>query len=385
MVEQKERLIGIFIAVFCLTFSMFYGAYGFIARTGGSFIVEKGEVVNEDIYFAGEIVSIRGTVNGDLFMTAKTVNIEGNVKGGAFLVANRVNLSGSLSYSLRAFVNELMVEGKVGGDIFVVGNDAVISEKAHVKGDMVFGVRKLFLEGPVGGYILGGGRDVELRNKIGDDAYLAVKNLNIYRGAKIGGNLVYYSDKKAVIDPGAEIAGSITQRVPDFKERLKKVFPFVILAGVVGKILGYFMALLFGLAVILLMPRWMDSITITLKERFGACTGWGAVVLFAVPVGVAIACSTVVGITIGGVAFMLYFVGICLSQIVIGLFLGRLILKRFDGVLTAGAMFSAFALGLLIIRLLRFIPGIGVFVWLVVALFGLGAIVVDAGARRRRV
>jgi hypothetical protein len=247
------------------------------------------------------------------------------------------------------------------------------------------GVRKFLFEGPVEGYVLGAGSVVELRNKIGDDVYLAVKNLTIERGAKIGGDLVYYSEKKANIDPGAEIAGSITQRVPNFKEKIKKIFPFVILAGVVGKILGYFMALLFGLVVILLMPGWIDSITVTLKDRFGTCTGWGALVLFAVPVGVAIACSTVVGMTIGGVAFMLYLVGVCLSQVVVGLFLGRLILGRFEGVMTAGGMFGALALGLLIIRLLRFIPGINVFVWLAVALFGLGAIVVDAGARHRRV
>ncbi len=385
MIEPMKRVMLMVSAVLCFALLASAGGFAFVARTGAYLTVERGEVIDEDVFFAGETVSIRGTVNGDLFIAAKTINIEGNVKGGALLIANRITLSGTLSHSLRMMGQSMVVEGTVGGDILAVGNEVVIGERAQVKGDVVFGARSVLFGGPVGGYVLGGGSSVELQNRIGDDVYLAVKTLSLARGAKIGGDLVYYSEKEASIEPGAEVAGAITHRIPEFRERLKEVFPFVILAGVVGKIVAYLMMLLVGLVVILLMPRWVDSLAITLKERIGACAGWGALILFVVPVGVAIAFSTVVGITLGAITLSLYIVALYLSQIIVGLLLGRLILRQFNGSVTAGALFGAFALGLLLIRLVRFIPGIGFFVWLVVALFGLGAIVVEAASRRKKV
>lgn len=50
-------------------------------RTGDSIVVAKSEVIQDDLYVAGNDVQIDGTVNGDLLVAARTVTINGDVRG----------------------------------------------------------------------------------------------------------------------------------------------------------------------------------------------------------------------------------------------------------------------------------------------------------------
>ena len=113
-----------------------------------------------------------------------------------------------------------------------------------------------------------------------------------------------------------------------------------------------------------------------------ASLGWGAAIIFATPVAAIIVCITVVGIPVGLIALVLYAIAIYISQVFVGLLIGQLIIGRFRGVESKAMMIGALALGLFILTLLQWIPFIGFWVGLAVALFGVGAMAVSEIRRR---
>ncbi len=111
--------------------------------------------------------------------------------------------------------------------------------------------------------------------------------------------------------------------------------------------------------------------------------GWGAIILFATPVAVIVTLITVVGVPVGLIGLILYGIGIYLSQIAVGLFIGYWIIGYFRKVETRGILVGALALGFTVLTLLKLIPYVGFPLWLATVLFGLGALLVSE--RRLRV
>jgi len=196
---------------------------------------------------------------------------------------------------------------------------------------------------------------------------------------------MYVSQNEAAVQPGSRIDGSLSRRAPEFRERLKEIFPFLIVAGITAKIIGFLMAVVTGLAVMLFFPKWVWSATDSIAEKPGACVGWGALILFATPVAVLVAAFTVFGISLAVITLFVYLIAVYLSQIVAGALIGRLILGRKKTSENRGILFGAFVLGMFLIRLFRFIPVFGFFICVVAALFGLGTIVVTFAAYRKKV
>ena len=83
------------------------------------------------------------------------------------------------------------------------------------------------------------------------------------------------------------------------------------------------------------------------------------------------------------IAMMLYLVSLYVSEIIVGLLIGKLILIRVKKSDEKTFLFGAFVLGLFIIRVLRFIPLFGWIVRFIVCLFGLGAIVLAIATKKR--
>lgn len=375
-----KRIEKLFSPIFIFTVIFIFSAqtgFSLIARSGDSIEISEDEVIGEDLYIAGKMVSIRGRINGDVCVAGKTVTLNGHVHGNAVIFAETIMVQGEVENGVKAFGNSITIGGKVYGDLLLAGNTIQIEDTSQVGGDLLFAARRIKINAPVEGDILGGGQTVVLNSIVNGDTKLGVKNLTLTSLARVGGNLTYISEEEAFIEPGAEIGGTITRRLPEIKEKLKAIFPFVIIIGIVGKIVGFMMALLVGLVLILVAPRWMQSVTDFLAEKPGPCAGWGALLLFATPIAIFIALVTIVGFTLGVIVGLLYLITLYISQLAVGFLIGRLIIGRTKSVKNWGVMFGVFTLGLFILRIVRLIPVFGHIIWTAAALFGLGAILIS--------
>ncbi len=368
---------GLFCITLCVSFCIFIPtASAFTARTGDDLVISSDEVVLEDLFIAGDTVIIDGSIEGDLYAAARTVVIRGSVRDSATIFATTINITGSIGHGIHAAAGELVINGMVQDNIVVAARTVSLGGDAVIKGDVIATGQKIIVSSPIEGYILAAGNTISINSRVRDDASFAVRNLTLQENARLDGNLMYVSEREAVIFPGAKVAGLVIRRIPELQEKLRGIFPFVLIAGVLGKVFSFIMMAVAGLAFVLIAPKWLFRLSESIKQYPGPCAGWGALVFFVAPFGITLALITFVGMILAAIASMAYIVALYLSQIITALLLGRLLLGMKEETDRPGQLYGSFILGLFLIRLVRFIPGVGIFVWAVTVLFGLGAFVV---------
>ncbi len=344
-------------------------------RSGDTITVASGEVVDDDLYIAGSTITIDGTVNGDLWACGNTITVNGEVKGSIVAIGQTVSINGNVGHAARLAGEKVNISGNVSGDLIVFASEATISSQAKIDGDFLFGSGNVRMDGPIGRNVKGGGSDVTISNVVGGNAELSVENLTLTSTANIQGNLTYTSKNEADIQAGARVGGKTIQNMPE----VKKPAPF---SGIGGKILGFLMAFVTGLIIILVVPRRSASAADSIRNKPWASLGWGAVILFATPIAAILVCFTVIGIPVGLISLALYAVAVYISQVFVSLFLGRWIIGRFRETDSKAIMVGALASGLAIITILKLIPYLGFWIGLAVALFGLGAVLVSETTSR---
>jgi cytoskeletal protein CcmA (bactofilin family) len=357
----------------------------FDARGGMAVTIASGEVVDDDLYVAAETITIDGVLNGDLWAAANRITINGIVNGSVMAAGNKININGDVTHAVRAVGETIRIDGSVGGDVLVGCGKLNIASTAEIGGDLLFGADFAGIDGHIEGDIKGSGREVTIGNGVGGNVDIEVENLTILSTANIGGDLTYTSEEEADIQSGAQITGGTTHNVPEVEEDGAKMFPFALFSGVLAKVMSFLMAFVAGLIIIFLAPRRLTSIVEAIGNRPGPSAGWGALIVFVTPIAVLLVCLTIIGISAGVIALVLYGIGLYLAQIPVGLFIGRWIIGRFRVVESKATMIGALALGLVILKLLSLIPYFGFVVGLAVVIFGLGAVVAAERTRRAEV
>jgi cytoskeletal protein CcmA (bactofilin family) len=341
-------------------------------RTGENVTIGSGEVVNGDLYAFGNNISIDGIVNGDIFAAGKTITINGIVNGGITVVGQIITVNGAVAHGARLAGQTINFSGSVDRDLVIAGSDANISGKAKVGDDLLLAAGTARVDGHVGGDIKGGAGEVSITDGVGGNVKINVNRLNIAPIANIKGDLTYISENEATIQSGAQIGGKVIHKLPEAEKPAQPA----ILKDLTGKALGFLMIFLIGLIIVLAAPKKLTSLTDVIRAYPWQSLGWGAVILFAIPLAAIFVCFTVIGIPLALITLLLYGIVIYLSQIPVALLIGLLIIKRSTQVESKGILIGALAVGLAILVVLRWLPFIGFLFGLVAVLFGLGTLVV---------
>ena len=84
-------------------------------------LVRADDVVTEDLYAAGNRITIEGRIEGDLIAAAfEEVVISGEVTGDVTVVAGRVTITGTVGGSVRVAAGRVEVGGSIAEDLAVV-------------------------------------------------------------------------------------------------------------------------------------------------------------------------------------------------------------------------------------------------------------------------
>ncbi len=362
-----------------LSVSVTESASAFETRSGTNINIGSDEVIDGDLYLAGQTIIVNGTVNGDVWAVGRTITIDGVVTGGVLAGAETVTISGNVGRAVRVGCKSLLVSGSIGGDVITGAQDLNLG--GTVLGGLGIGVGSARIDGTVGGDVRGSAGVADIANRVDGDVRLEVSNLTLHPEAEILGDLVYTSENEASIHSDAQISGATLHNLPA-KDDGKKCCGGPIFSGVGWAILAFGMALLAGMIMIALAPSWTGSAADLIRNRPGVSIGWGLVALVVTPVAVLVACLTIVGIPLGLIALGLYLMAVYLCQVPASMFIGRLLTRRSGAAEGKGIMILTFAVGLVVLRLLKAVPYLGVLVSLAVLLFGLGALVVSAWKRR---
>ncbi|MFB6070010.1 MAG: polymer-forming cytoskeletal protein [Halanaeroarchaeum sp.] len=310
------------------------------AQTGasGTVIVDEGQTSDGISAMAGTVI-VRGTVEGDV-----------SVLAGDVVIAE----SGTVTGSVTGAAGSLRIAGTVNGDVKFAGGSVVLEPTARVGGDVSVGAGSVLLAGTVTGGVSVG-----------------AETITVAPSARVGGDLRY--DGALEMREGATVGGAVVRDptigggvgptqwgIPDWLDT----------------VYGFFANLVLGALLLVLFPRFSESVADGVRERPLRSGGWGLVALFGVPILVVLLAITLVGIPVALLVLLLYLLAVWVAVVYGEYAVGRVIVSR----LGSEGRWWALLAGLLAFTLVGLVPVVGAIPTLLALLVGLGAL---AGALRQ--
>lgn len=324
-------------------------------RSGNQVVVPAEEVIEGDLYASGGTVRVDGRVEGDLIATGGQLRLNGEVTGDVLASGGILEISGEVEGDVRIAGGQVTVSGSVGEDLFATGGQLTLTSTGEVGEDLVFAAGQMTLDGTVSGDVLGAAGTYS-------------------RGGEVAG------EENVTLNEDAEEEPTLADRALDALQR--------------------FISILVVAALVLwLAPRLIEAPAQTLRQRPLASFGIGVLgmvgffVLLAAVILVTVLLAILFGLIgldglVGAVIFTLVAVLVVLGFLfflalvfgapaAVGMWMGRLAFE------SPAQRWVALILGVLVVVVLSYIPVVGGWLGLVIAIFGLGAIILALRPRPR--
>lgn len=333
------------------------------------------QTIDEDAYIFGNKVDFNGTATRDIvsgtntFDLAETARVGGNVN----VAANDVRLAGKIERSARIAARDVTITGTISGDVVVAAQTVNVEPGARITGDLLVTAQHVTVAGSVEGDIRGNAGSLTIANgRIGRDLALSVDDLEIQGTSEIGGAVRYSGDPDARIASTATVTGPI-QRT---ESTAISVGDYSLARGLAWDIARLLSLLFTGLVVVLVAPVASAAVADGVRRRFPTTLVVGVIAIVLVPVIAILLLFTLIGIPISIASLILYGVALYLSQIFVGLAVGRIILPRGWRSFGRGYNILAMVIGVVLIGLLRLIPipFFDLVLAILVAVLGVGAL-----------
>ena len=342
-----------------------------ITEKEGDVIIAKAEVINDDLFIGAKSVTVDGIVNGDVFIGAQSIKIGGTVNGNVHTAAKTIEMSGVVRGNMYGGAQNILVTGsRIGGSLLLGGASINVDNNSVI-----------------GGSILAGAESLMIDSRVTRSVYAGTGNLNIGSDAQIGKDLYYATgESKATISPDATILGSTfkseytyTKPNVDVGVMQKNAMKAAVATKVGMTIVWFLGALLVGFAYMKLAEKQFSQTAGIVTQSFWKSLGIGFLVAMAFVPAIIILSVTVIGLPLAGISVLLFILYSCLAGIIIARALGSRLLKANK----KAPVFGAFALGLLLIKIVEMIPFVGFMTGLVVFWSGLGALTMQLFTKQK--
>ena len=363
-----------------------------LVRAGEEVTVAEEETLTEDLALFGESVCVCGYVESDVIAFGRSIEVPGIVNQDLMGGAETVEITGQVGDDVRVGARYLQVRGLVGDDLIGFCQEFNLDENGRIGGEVQTWCQKAVLYGDVDGNVRMGCNSAEIHGHVGGDlsvnaccieltgpvdgdAELKAETITILPGCLITGNLKYTSTKGIDVPEGAQVLGEINWVKPEVKAEaprrkgLQALRMFLHLTMMVGQIV-------IGLIMIGLSRKHVALMANTLTGHPWKSLVLGFVIWICVPIASLILMVTIIGLPLAILVIFLYLIAWYLSAVLVGLTLGGKIVGAFKKD-RAGPMVGGLILGLVVLRALSLIPGLGLFIQFLVILFGMGALILS--------
>lgn len=217
---RRKRIVGMIIVIACLLMVTGTAWAAELAPDAGAvYRLEKGQVIQDDLYVSAGEIFIDGTVEGDLVATGGYVEVNGVVTGDALVAGASIVINGVVQDDVRAGGAAIDIVGTVGGDLLAAagGNQGFtfpfnvsgrsitpglrIVEGATIGQDALIGAGSATIDGAIGRNLYVGAGELILNGEVMGDAWLYVTTLTVSDAATVEGTLHYPSDATVTIPP----------------------------------------------------------------------------------------------------------------------------------------------------------------------------------------
>ncbi|HEQ98970.1 MAG TPA: polymer-forming cytoskeletal protein [candidate division Zixibacteria bacterium] len=329
-------------------------------------------------------------IGGDLIISAENINVTVNQVGGNLnavgadiFIGGRIRESARmLGYSIKTTANisrNLTIAAIPRRDVFGLGSNVVVQRDCRVGKDVDIDAAVVHVRGTVGGDLRINAETVIIGGVIeGDATIVANSQLRLEPSCRIEGILTYSSPKEAEIEEGAQVLSGI---IDHEKISYRGLFDIPLS----WRIVFGFAALLVGVVFVLMFRRQILNLVEILGSRIGQSFGIGLLGAAAMLVYTAIFLITFMFalfykpvfalVPLLAVMFIIFMLMFYLANILVAIFLGRLIMVRLTGNKECSPGRSLI-LGLIILTPLYGIPKIGIYLYVLSAMLGFGALMI---------
>jgi cytoskeletal protein CcmA (bactofilin family) len=400
-------LLGILLAIF--------PAWSTITESREQMVINANEVINDDVYLAGENVTIDGTIKGDAVLAGRKITINGTVEGDLLAAGQAIIINGTVKDDARIAgqVLQLGSKARVGDGLMASGASLENQAGSTVGGNLYFGGAQALLAGKVERNVVGGMNSLDLRGTVGGNMTVtAIADPNVLRGpfapnapvaippvpigltlgdsAQVSGKLTYKSLTPANISQNAQIKGGVVQEQlpPEFAGRPNPVWI------VISQLQRLLTLILIGWLMLRFVPTWTQSLAATVQTRPLASLGWGIISflgIWAMMIVITIAASilaTIFAFTLPNLILPTIGLGILANlSLVIGFlifasYVPQIILSFLGGqwllhkirLNVSNRRFTSLIIGLVVFVILTAIPVFGDILSLIIIFAGLGAL-----------
>lgn len=338
-------------------------------------IVPKWETIDKNfIIKSGERVEISGVVNGDVYAISGEVIVDGVVNGDLLAVAGGVDISGEVKQDVRVIGERISISGKVGKNLTIIGGKLQIQSQADLGGGILAIVESASISSYVPGDIEAITKDLTLTGKVAGNVEAFVDTLSLGPNSSVAKDLIYTSDKEALIDRKASVSGRILRR-----ERPKlywgQIFVFENLAKFFLRIRaflitpGFLYNLLTGVLFIRFFPNLLRKGSESLRKKPWSSFAAGLLSFVLAPFVVLALFLSLIGIPLAFSILFLYLVTLVLAKIFVAFWIKQTFLSS----ILAKRRYLGYILALIGLYIFLFIPIIGDVISPFVIIFGSGA------------
>lgn len=317
-------------------------------------------------YFASdEDVNISKEILGDIYSVGRTIKVNDKVEGDIIVAGETIDInSKEVSGNIRTASRILNINSKNIKNITSVAQNINIDKETIANGIYV-SAEKINFKGSCNGFYANGST-VIINGKIDGNLKVNCDELIIADNGEVTGEVQVYSPKEPITNSKISMSDIKYTKVDNSKNEneLKALVGF-------STIISLLASLILGFVIYTVSKKFfIRTNDLLIKEPLPVVLG-GMASFILVPIVSLLLFITVAGLPLGILSLIIYFIIVYLSPVVMGIILGRLILKHKNPYLQL-------FVGILVVRLLSLLPMVGAFVWVVSAMIVQGFIVYES-------
>lgn len=360
-------------------------------RVASQITTQTGDAVNAEAsfldmaFFAGDEVRIKASSDDDIFAAGGNIQVDATTADHLILAGGEIGIKDIKVDDIIAAGGELNLRsGLVTDDVMATGGKVTLHPQFQIAGSAVVSGGEVTINSPIQKELRVAASRIVLNSAVDGNVKLMGDIIELGPKARLGGNLQYRGEN-IQISPSAVIAGTksiLPAGEHDDFERWGKGSAAFFAGFAIAAVLGI---TLLVVVIALVLPGLMNKSSVLIKQKPLLALGVGALATFVVPFALLMLFVTIVGaplaILIAAMLFAFTPVGVAASAYFIGM-QGRQIIKKpaDDAPPPAiGARLIWSAIAIVLILLLGMIPIVGGLIWLLMLIFGMGAILVQGG------
>lgn len=327
---------------------------------------DEEEWVNSDLYIMQDKYELNKIVDGNVFICANEVTINSQIGGNAFIFANKLTINSDAYIYSTLFVaaSEVTINSGI-GDVYAVCDNFTLKENGFIGRDLKVSANSFNLYG-----------------KVSRDVYVGASNYNIseQNAPLVGGNFNYSGESELTIPEGI-IIGEVKYNKETIAEEpvIEKISDYIF---DVINVLVY--TLVVVLLAIWLAPKFVERVSNMDTKKAFISLGIGIVapIVAIIALFMLLVSSVASMVSLSGIFI---FITICMSGTAFAsIYFGSIFAKlvKWEGKLkfVLASLISA-----LIIWAISQLPFIGSLFGFLIALFGIGTLIVNVVYRKEAI